>query len=178
MTTYSWNLIKLVGIISDIKERDSDNISIGVVVGPVCDSGRQRNDVTSSESSNLLVLVWLEATPHFPSRRHLLRFLVSFRTPWSQCSNNTLPFDDVNKLRRVGERRQVKAIGLDGYPKHGYTCTLELVFIRVPGFNYTCLVLYAVVWLKGFKPVELALISLLLLLLVKVAQGQACCWYP
>ena len=49
--------IKLVLVVADVKKTDSNKRLITVIVGPVGDSGRNSNNVTFSDASNLLVSV-------------------------------------------------------------------------------------------------------------------------
>jgi hypothetical protein len=47
--SYSRVLIKLVGLVVEVKERDSDNLGIAIVVQPMGYSSWNCNDVTLSE---------------------------------------------------------------------------------------------------------------------------------
>ena len=73
ISSYSGVLVKLVGLVVSVKERECDNLRIAIIVQPMCYSGGQCYDVTLSEVSDLLVLVSLLS---FSLLLLLLRFLV------------------------------------------------------------------------------------------------------
>ena len=59
ISSYSGVLVKLVGLVVSVKERECDNLRIAIIVQPMGYSGGQCYDVTPSEVLDLLVLVSL-----------------------------------------------------------------------------------------------------------------------
>ena len=75
-SSYSGVLVKLVGLVVSVKERECDNLRIAIIVQPMGYSGGQCYDVTLSEVSDLLVLVSLLSFFLSLLLLLLLRFLV------------------------------------------------------------------------------------------------------
>ena len=70
---------------------------------------------------------------------------------------------NVNEFRSICVVWQEKAIRLNGTANYGHSDALELLVIGVPRLDHTGFCLNAVVGFKGIKPVQLALVELLLL---------------
>ena len=95
--SYSRILIKLVGLVVNVKERECDNLGLAIIVQPMGYSGWQCYDVTLSEASDLLVLVSILG-PTILSLLLFLRFLVCVGAAGKYSTKDTIACFTLHKL--------------------------------------------------------------------------------
>lgn len=165
-------IVKLVLMVASVFHSNNNKLFITIIITPMCNSGRQCNNIALSEVSNLLMLVTesLALSSSFAVLFRLLGGLVCFRTTRTHHPCHTPSLDNVDEFRSIGVRGQEKASGLDNSSVNGDVGALELVIFVVPELGHTGFGLNPVLGLLSSESPKLALPSLLLPLALLLAS--------